>query len=76
MAELFLNIEFEIKTITPPLAENIDVFTICDPETNEPIGVNKNISQLYKYSFDLKIFEERYNVLTFRGGNASLLYNK
>jgi len=31
---------------------------------------------LYEYTYNLVLFEERYNVLSFVGGNAGLLYSR
>jgi hypothetical protein len=48
--------------------------TICDPETGVPIGVNKPTWRIYDYNYNLTIFEERFNMLTFVGGNCGLMY--
>lgn len=69
----FSKIEFEFTTITPPLDPNSAFLVICDPNTNEQIGVNKSSYSLYEYGFNLYVLEERYNVLTFLGGNAGML---
>jgi hypothetical protein len=47
-----------------------DYKMICDP-LNGPIGVTKG--NMYVYSFDLLVIEERYNILKFIGGNAALM---
>jgi hypothetical protein len=70
----FKNIEFEMTTFQPPLDPSAQVFVICDPITNEIIGVNSPSWCIYDYNFDLTIFEERYNILTFTSGNAALMY--
>lgn len=70
----FKNIEFEISTFQPPLDPSAQVFVICDPVTNNIIGVNNPSWRIYDYNFDLTIFEERYNILTFTSGNAGLMY--
>jgi hypothetical protein len=70
----FKNIEFEITTFQPPLDPSAQVFVICDPVTNDIIGVNSPSWRIYDYNFDLTIFEERYNILTFTSGNAGLMY--
>ena len=70
----FKRIEFELETITPPRAENAQVLEICDPITNEVVGINKQNWRLFKYTFDLYVFEERYNILKFEGGNCGLMY--
>jgi hypothetical protein len=48
--------------------------TICDPETNVPVGVNKPTWRIYDYNYNLTVFEERFNMLTFVGGNCGLMY--
>lgn len=70
----FKNIEFEITTFQPPIDPSAQVFVICDPITHDIIGVNNPSWRIYDYNFDLTIFEERYNVLTFTSGNAGLMY--
>jgi hypothetical protein len=70
----FKNIEFEITTFQPPLDPSAQVYVICDPITNNIIGVNNPSWRIYDYNFDLTIFEERYNIVTFTSGNAALMY--
>lgn len=70
----FKNIEFEFTTYQPPRDPSAQVFVICDPETNEIISVNSPSWRIYDYNYDLTIFEERYNILTFTSGNAGLMY--
>jgi hypothetical protein len=48
--------------------------TICDPDTGEIIGINKPTWRIYKYNYDMTLFEERINILSFMGGNAALMY--
>jgi hypothetical protein len=52
---------------------NANFVIICDPETGVPIATNKSTFQLYDYMFNFLVIEERYNVLTFTGGNAGLM---
>jgi len=70
----FKNIEFEITTYQPTLDPSAQVFVVCDPITHEIIGVNNPSWRIYDYNYDLTIFEERYNILTFTSGNAALMY--
>jgi hypothetical protein len=70
----FNTIEFEIVTINPPLDPLAQTLTICDPATGNIIGINKPSWRIYDYNFDLYLFEERINVVTFIGGNAGLMY--
>ena len=70
----FSTIELEFNTYTPPLDPSANYYTICDPETGIPIGVNKPQWRIYDYNYDLTVLEERYNVITFIGGNCALMY--
>jgi len=67
-------IELEISTISPPFNPKAQVTTICDPLTGVIIGINKPAGTIYMYGYDLTVFEERHNVVSFVGGNAALMY--
>jgi hypothetical protein len=70
----FKSIELEITTYVPQYdEENSNFKIICDNDGN-PIGVNKQNWRLFEYQYDLTLFEERYNVLSFTGGTCGLLY--
>jgi hypothetical protein len=70
----FSNIEFEFTTSEPPKDPLAQVQVICDPDTEDIIGIEKDVGNIYKYNYDLIILEERYNILKFIGGNAALMY--
>jgi len=70
----FNTIEFEIVTINPPLDPLAQTMTICDPATGNVIGINKPTWRIYDYNFDLYLFEDRINMITFVGGNCGLAY--
>ena len=70
----FNQIELEMATIYPPLDSSAEVKVICNPNTREIIGMNKPNVNIYHYSYDFHILEERYNVLTFVSGNCGLMY--
>ena len=70
----FNQIELEMATIHPPLDTAAEVKVICNPTTREIIGMNKPNVNIYLYSYDLHVLEERYNVLTFVSGNCGLMY--
>ena len=70
----FSTIELEFTTYVPPLDPSANFYAICDPTTSIPIGVNKPQWRIYDYNYDLTVLEERYNVLTFIGGNCALMY--
>lgn len=69
----FSRIEFENETIAPPLDKEVRVMTVCDEEGNT-IGVNKPVWNIYEYTYNLHVFEERYNVVTFQSGMAGLMF--
>ena len=71
----FSKIEFELVLITPPLNQNAQVLTICDSENNN-IGVNKPVWNIYEYTYDLTVIEERINIVRFESGTAGLIYTR
>jgi len=70
----FNNIELETVTITPPVDPNAQSLVICDPQSGNVIGINKPTWRIYDYNYNLIVYEERYNVVNFIGGNCGLLY--
>lgn len=69
----FKNIAFEFNTIeTPFTPEGSNVEFICDLNGNA-IGFRKTSAILNEYNFDLRIFEERYNVIIIQGGRLGLM---
>jgi hypothetical protein len=70
----FTNIELETVTITPPVDPNAQSLVICDPQSGNIVGINKPTWRIYDYNFNMIIYEERYNVINFVGGNCGLLY--
>ena len=67
-------IEIELTTHVPDIdLVNSRYDVICDLDGN-PIGTRKSSYQLYDYNYNLTLFEERYNVLSFMGGNCGLMY--
>jgi hypothetical protein len=76
----FRTIELEITTYVPqfntvvdPTAAKSNIEVICDGNGNV-IGITKLNWKLYEYNFNMTLFEERYNVLSFIGGNCGMLY--
>lgn len=77
----FKDIQLEFTTIIPTInTANIELTNIYDNtgQCNDVniIGVRKSSWRLYDYNFDLTVFEERYNILTFIGGNCGMLYSR
>lgn len=75
-ATVFNKIEFEFSTFTPALSNKVQDTSLCDPETGDIIGVKNPIWSIYEYNYNLTIFEERYNILTFEAGNVKLSFVK
>ena len=70
----FKKVLFEFNTIEPPLdSSGNNVEFICDLSGNA-VGFRKTIAQLSEYSFDLRIFEERYNIIIIQGGRIGLMH--
>ena len=70
----FKSTELEITTHVPEVDlvnSNIDV--ICN-ENGETIGVRKLNYKLFDYAYNFVLYEERYNILSFIGGNCGLMY--
>jgi hypothetical protein len=70
----FRLVELEISTYVPPFdIQNMSYNIICDAN-GIPIGTAKNNWQLFEYNYNMKVFEERYNIISFVGGNCGMLY--
>lgn len=71
----FKTIEFEFTTYIPeidPIGATFNV--ICD-NAGDAIGVsNKTSYSLYQYNYDMTVFEERYNIISFVSGKCGMLY--
>jgi len=71
----FKNIELELTTYIPPINNSEGKFNIVCDQTGQPVSVSSTPGwAIYKYNYDITIFEERYNVLSFIGGNCGMLY--
>ena len=69
----FSKVSFEFNTLEPPINTEPRLINIICDTNNNPIGFRKTTSDLLEYSYDLKIFEERYNMLIITGGRGELL---
>jgi hypothetical protein len=70
----FTNIQLEFTTTIPPIDPYAQTLNICDEESGDIIGINKPTWRIFDYNFDLYLYEERINMVTFVGGNAGLMY--
>lgn len=68
----FKNIEFEMTLLTPEVNPEAVTLTLCD-DNNGVIGITKPVDQ-YIYTYEMHLFEERFNIIRFISGNAGLLY--
>lgn len=72
---MFQKVELEINTFAPQIDRDGSKFDIiCDAVTGNAIAVNKQNWRLYEYTYNMVLFEERYNVLSFIGGSVGTLY--
>ena len=71
----FKNIELEFTTYVPEIdPEGANFSVICDTD-GQPISVSaKQAWQLFQYNYNLTIFEERYNILSFMSGNCGMMW--
>ena len=70
----FKSIELEVTTIVPPVNTKTSAVNIICDNNNNPIGIRKQTWRLYDYTYNMTLFEERYNILSFIGGNCGMLY--
>tara|TARA_Y100000817_G_scaffold314717_1_gene314768 strand:+ start:5832 stop:7484 length:1653 start_codon:yes stop_codon:yes gene_type:complete len=71
----FNKIQFEFSTINPPIDVSGVTFSVqCDDQSGDIVGVQKDLASMYKYSFDLLVMEERYNVVEVTAGRMGLKY--
>jgi len=68
----FKSVELELTTHAPEFSNANDFKTICDSNGNI-IGTNKSTWRLYDYNYNLTVFEERYNILTFVSGQCGMM---
>ena len=70
----FQKIELEITTFTPQIDPTRAAFRIVCVD-GEPIQISTDPGwRLYQYTYNMTLFEERYNILSFIGGNVRLQY--
>jgi hypothetical protein len=72
----FKTIELEINTFVPLFDLQNNNFQITCNQEGDVIATNSPTWRLFEYSYNMKLFEERYNVLSFVGGYCGLLYAK
>ena len=70
----FKNIELEFTTFVPQANTTQTAYQVICDGNGGAIGISKSNWQLYEYNYNLTIYEERYNILSFIGGNCGMLY--
>ena len=70
----FKTIELEFQTHVPEIDRLSSNYEIQCNADGEVVAVGKSNWRLFEYTYNLVIFEERYNMLTFNGGNCGMLY--
>ena len=72
----FKLVELEVNTYVPQLdLVNANYQITCDGSGNV-IAINNASWRLYEYNFNMTLFEERYNILSFVAGTCGLMYAK
>jgi hypothetical protein len=70
----FKTVELEIMTYVPDIDTVNSTFGVICDQDGQAIGISKQNWRLYEYNFNLTLYEERYNVLSFVSGNCGMLY--
>ena len=70
----FRTVELEITTFVPPFDVQNSQYNILYDSNGNPIGTTKNNWQLFEYNYNMKVFEERFNILSFVAGNCGMLH--
>jgi hypothetical protein len=70
----FRTVELEITTFVPPFDIQNSQYNILYDSNGNPIGTTKNNWQLFEYNYNMKVFEERFNILSFVAGNCGMLH--
>jgi hypothetical protein len=70
----FKTIELEVTTYVPPVDIGSSTFTVIYDSKGLPIGTTKQNWRLFEYNYNMKVFEERYNIVSFIGGNCGLMF--
>lgn len=75
-ADFFSKFELAYSLNVPPVDRNAKFKTLCDLVNNEVIATFKDTNGIYKYMYNMYVYIERYNKLTFENGevNLSMMY--
>lgn len=70
----FKTVELEVLTYSPTIDQVASNYEITCSETGDVIGIRKSNWRLYEYNYNMTLYEERYNILSFIGGNCGMMY--
>ena len=70
----FKNIEVELNTYIPSIDTTSSSFDMVCDDNDNLIGVRNSNYRLYEYSYNLTLYEERYNVFSIIGGNCGMMH--
>lgn len=71
---MYKTVELEITTYVPPIDSTNSTFNVICNDSGDTIGITKQNWRLYEYNYNLTLFEERYNIISFINGNCGMLY--
>jgi len=72
----FNRIELEIITHVPSVDTVSSSFNVICGDDGAIEGIDKTNWRLYEYNYNLTLYEERYNILSFIGGNCGMMYSR
>ena len=70
----FKRVQIGFSTFVPPIDPDMASYNVVCSAEGVPIAIQKNTWQLYNYNYNLTVYEERYNVITFIGGYCGAMF--
>ena len=72
-----LSTESDVNKLFEMILEEARNITNADGSVDKvQIGVNKPSWNVYEYTYDIHLMEERYNIVKFTGGNVGLMFTR
>tara|TARA_B110000967_G_scaffold203765_2_gene245013 strand:- start:6122 stop:7768 length:1647 start_codon:yes stop_codon:yes gene_type:complete len=72
----FNRVELEITTHVPSVDTISSSYNVICGDDGAIEGIDKTNWRLYEYNYNLVLYEERYNILSFIGGNCGMMYSR
>jgi hypothetical protein len=72
--EHFNRVELEYTLMPPPINKDYKFITLCDPDNNIQL-VDKKVKEMYEFNYNMFIYIERWQKLTFEKGEVSLVFH-